>query len=74
MGTATNEMRRQALERTLEERIAQGYQVESRSETEAVLTIGRRPRWFGLVRGEGARFALSVDDEGRTKSRRIDAS
>jgi hypothetical protein len=67
------EAHKQAFEKTLEERVRQGYQVESRGDTDAVLTIGRRRRWFGLFGGEGARFALTVGEDGRTKSRRVDA-
>ena len=42
--------RRHELARTLQAKIAQGYRVESQTDTKAVLRMGTRRRWFGVCR------------------------
>lgn len=62
--------RNDELTRTLAAKVAQGYQVESRSDTQAVLRMGARRRWFGLVAGAMSTYDIAVDERGRTSSRR----
>jgi hypothetical protein len=63
--------RKQELARTLEGKLAQGYRIESRDETSAVLSIKGRSRWFGLAHGAGARYEVTIDERGRASSRRL---
>jgi hypothetical protein len=62
--------RKDELTRTLEAKAAQGYKVESRSDTQAVLRMGARRRWFGLVAGTMSTYDIAVDEYGHTSSRR----
>jgi hypothetical protein len=64
--------RHQKLERTLDEKRAQGYQIESHNDTEAVLSIRGRRRFFNLVGGDELRYLLSFDGQGHASSRRIE--
>jgi hypothetical protein len=50
----------------LEVKLGQGYLIESQCDTEAVLFIRGRRRWFGLFAGsgEGVRQIISVDEQG----------
>ena len=64
--------RDQELERTLKEKRAQGYRVESHNDTEAVLSMKGRRRFFNLLRGEEVRYRLSFDEAGHATSRSID--
>jgi hypothetical protein len=64
--------RHQELERTLDEKRAQGYQIESHNDTEAVLSIRGRRRFFNLVSGDELRYLLSFDGQGHASSRRIE--
>jgi hypothetical protein len=62
--------RKQELARTLEAKVAQGYQVESRTDTHAVLRMGARRRWFGVLPGTMSTYDIAVDERGHTSSRR----
>jgi hypothetical protein len=64
--------RNHKLERTLDEKRAQGYQVESHNDTEAVLSMRGRRRFFNLFHGQDVRYLLSFDEKGRASSRRIE--
>jgi hypothetical protein len=64
--------RDQELERTLKEKRAQGYRVESHNDTEAVLSMKGRRRFFNLLRGDEVRYRLSFDEVGHATSRSID--
>jgi hypothetical protein len=64
--------RDQRLERTLDEKRAQGYQIESQNDTEAVLSMRGQRRFFNLFRGNDVRYLLSFDEQGHASSRRID--
>jgi hypothetical protein len=66
--------RDQTLERILDEKRAQGYRIESHNETEAVLSIRGRRRFFNLRGGEDQHYRLSFDDQGHASSRRIEAA
>ena len=59
----------------LEAKLEQGYQIESQSDTEAVLFTRGHRSWFGLFgSGEGARMMISVDEHGAAKTRKLSAS
>ena len=64
--------RDQELERTLKEKHQQGYRVESHNDTEAVLSMKGRRRFFNLLRGEEVRYRLSFDEAGHATSQSID--
>ena len=62
--------RKQELARTLQAKLAQGYRIESRSDTRAVLHMGARRRWLGLFRGRTMTYDIVVDERGHASSRR----
>jgi hypothetical protein len=62
--------RKQELARTLEMKVAQGYRIESESDTQAVLRMGTRRRWFGLFSGTKLTYDIAVDERGHASSRR----
>lgn len=62
--------RKHELTRILGEKHAQGYRVESQTETAAVLTMGTRRHWFGLFSGTLLTYDLVVDEQGHASSRR----
>jgi hypothetical protein len=64
--------RNQKVERTLQEKRAQGYRVESHNDTEAVLSMKGRRRFLNLVGGNEVRYRLSFDAEGHSSSRTIE--
>jgi hypothetical protein len=64
--------RDQKLERALGEKRAQGYRIESSNDTEAVLSMRGRRRFFNLFGGEDVRYRLSFDEQGSASSRRIE--
>jgi len=68
--------RKQKFAEMLKAKVAQGYEVESQSDTEAVLVTRGRRTWFGLFAGHGAggRQLISVDDEGAAKTRKLSAN
>jgi hypothetical protein len=63
--------RNQELERTLKDKRAQGYRIESQNDTQAVLLIRGRRRFFNLLRGHDLRYRLTFDEHGRSSSRAI---
>jgi hypothetical protein len=63
--------RDQELERTLQEKRAQGYRIESHNDTEAVLSMKGRRRFFNLLRGDDLRYRLTFDEQGHASSRAI---
>ena len=68
----TTDARKQKLGKMLESKLEQGYQIESQSETEAVLFTQGHRSWFGLFgSGEGARLMISVDEQGSAKTRKL---
>ncbi len=60
--------RTEKLELLIAKRLQQGYWVESRGDTEAVLVSLGPHRWFGRVgpRRENTREAVTVDEQGQT--------
>ncbi len=67
---------KQKLAEMLEVKLGQGYRIESQGDTEAVLFIQGRRRWFGLFAGsgEGVREIISVDEQGTAKTRKLSPS
>ena len=61
--------RNQEIERTLQEKRKQGYRIESHNDTQAVLLIRGRRRFFNLLRGDDLRYRLSFDKQGHASSR-----
>jgi hypothetical protein len=64
--------RTQRIEHTLEGKRAQGYRVESHDDTQAVLLMRGRRRFLNLRGGEDVRYLLSFDEQGHSRSRRIE--
>jgi hypothetical protein len=68
----TNDARKQKLGQILESKLEQGYRIESRGDTEAVLFTQGHRSWFGLFgSGEGARLMVSVDEQGSAKTQKL---
>ena len=61
---------KQELARTLKTKRAQGYQVESETDTKAVLVMKGRRRWFGLSSSPSVRYEVTIEG-GSAKSRRL---
>ena len=61
--------RNQEIERTLQEKRKQGYRIESHNDTQAVVLIRGRRRFFNLLRGDDLRYRLSFDEHGHASSR-----
>ncbi len=56
--------RKQALDRFLEERVAQGFTIETRTDTHAIVARRRR-RFWGLLRQDDDRYVVEVDEDAR---------
>lgn len=69
---ATLVERTQALASTLKSKLAQGYTVESQTDTEAILVIKGRKRLFGA--STDSRQSVRVDESGSVKFAKIDAA
>ena len=65
--------RKQQLTEALGAKVAQGYVVESQTDTEAILVSKGRPKkWFGLVDGGvDTRQSMSIDGQGRAIMRSL---
>jgi hypothetical protein len=61
--------RDQEVERTLKSKSEQGYRIESQDDTQAVLLMRGRRRFFNLVRGVDERYRLTFDEHGHANSR-----
>ena len=61
--------RNQEVERTLQSKCQQGYRIESQDDTQAVLLMRGRRRFFNLIRGVDARYRLTFDEHGHASSR-----
>jgi hypothetical protein len=66
---AESELRKQKLARLVKARAKLGYDVESQTETSAVLVTKGRKRMFGLRGGEEHRTEVTLSDEGTVVSR-----
>lgn len=57
--------RKNALDRFLEERADQGFTIETRTDTHAIIAEPVRRFWSRLGRGGGKRYVVEVDEHGR---------
>lgn len=64
--------RSEKLEQTLAGKRAQGYRIESHDDNQAVLLMRGRRRFLNLRGGHDERYLLTFDEQGDTKSRKID--
>jgi hypothetical protein len=62
---------KQELARTLDTKLAQGFEIESESDTKAVLVMKGRRRWLGLSNAASVRYEVTIDERGRATSRRL---
>jgi hypothetical protein len=69
---ATPVARKQQLTRTLKNKRAQGYKVESQTDLEAILVIKGRKRWFRP--STDSRQSVKVDEFGTARFEKIDAA
>jgi hypothetical protein len=67
---ATSLARAQELARTLQGKLAQGYRVESRDDSQAVVLMRGRKRWFRP--SVDSRQIVKVDEFGTAKFEKID--
>jgi hypothetical protein len=66
----STEAMKHALAAILSRKLEQGYEIESRTESDAVVTIRGRRRWFGLApHGASTRQRISFDDDCRLQTR-----
>ncbi len=63
--------RNQERERTLQGKREQGYRIESHDDTQAVVLMRGRRRFFNLFRGVDKRYQLTFDEHGHASSRPI---
>ena len=57
--------RKNALDRFLEQRVEQGYTIETRTDTHAIIAEPARRSWSRLGRRGGKRYVVEVDEHGR---------
>ena len=65
------QLRKQKFARVLASRAKLGYEIESQTETSAVLVIRGRKRMFGMRGGTEQRTELALSDEGTVVTRDI---
>jgi len=64
------ESREELFARALEAKLEQGYHLESRNTTDAVIFCKGRRKWFGLVAGiPGRRRRISLNADGGAQTR-----
>jgi hypothetical protein len=56
--------RKKALDAFLEEKIAEGFTIETHTDTHAIVTAADRRFWSRLHRGAGRRYVVQVDEDG----------
>ena len=61
--------RKQEFARTLQAKVAQGYEIESQSDTRAVLVMKNRRRMFGLSNSSSNKTEVWIDETGQARSR-----
>lgn len=66
--------RNQEIERTLDQKRAQGYRIEAHNDTEAVLLMKGRRRFFNLLGGGEERYRLTFDEQGHATSRNVEVA
>jgi hypothetical protein len=67
----TSDARKQGLARTLQRKRSEGFEIESQTDTQAVLVMKGRRRWFGLTNAASVRYEVTVDEAGSATSRRL---
>ena len=68
--TLTTADRKARLAEVLVAKTDQGYEIESQTDTEAVLVTKGRKRWFGMgANGASTRQITSIDEQGNTRTR-----
>lgn len=66
----STEERKARLAEVLVAKIEQGYEIESQTDTEAILVTKGRSRWFGMGgNNASSRQITSIDEEGNTRTR-----
>jgi hypothetical protein len=66
------DQRKERLAETLRKKVEQGYQIESQTDTDAILVTKGRRRWFGILGGDaGTRQSTSIDEQGRATTRTL---
>ena len=64
--------RKQRLAEVLVTKTAQGYRIESQTDTDATIMMQGRRRWFGLVGSSTEnRQITSIDEQGRARTRAL---
>lgn len=56
--------RKRALAAFLETKVAEGFRIETHTDTHAIVVQGRRPFWSRLRGGDGSRYVVQVDELG----------
>ena len=57
--------RKNALDRFLDEKIAQEFTIETRTDTHAIIAEPSHRFWSRLGRGDSKRYVVEVDEHGR---------
>jgi hypothetical protein len=66
------EQRKELFAETLRRKLEQGYEVESQTETEAILVTKGRRRWPGILGSKpDTRQSTSIDEKGQTTTRTL---
>jgi hypothetical protein len=66
------EQRKERLAKTLYKKVEQGYEIESQTDTDAILVTKGRRRWFGILPGNpDTRQTTSIDERGRATTRTL---
>ena len=62
--------RKARLAEVLVTKTAQGYEIESQTDTEAILVTKGRKRWFGIgANSASSRQITSIDEQGKARTR-----
>ena len=72
MSEVSKDSRAATLASALESKVAQGHTIESQNDTEAIVSVKGRKRWFRS--SSSSRQHVTVDETGRTQFRKIDGS
>jgi hypothetical protein len=66
------DQRKERLAETLHKKLEQGYQIESQTDTDAILLTKGRRRWFGILSNAAeTRQRTSIDEQGRATTRTL---
>jgi len=70
-GEGAVDVRKKVFAETLERKLKQGYDIESRSDYRAVLVMKGHRRRFGLSLGKPVRTEIWITEEGEPRSRSL---